>query len=55
MTRDRDGRADDDLFACLLRDNKGKEQCLSHAELAAETAHLSKCIALIVIAPAWVR
>lgn len=40
MCREREGKADDDLFACLLKDSKDQELNLSHAELAAETGHL---------------
>ncbi|KAI6881205.1 cytochrome protein, partial [Hortaea werneckii] len=40
MLREREGRADDDLFASLLKDSKSQSLNLCHAELAAETGHL---------------
>lgn len=42
IARGRQGEADDDLFACLLKDSKGQELHLAEAEMAAETAHLGK-------------
>jgi cytochrome P450 len=40
MKREHEGRCDDDLFACLLKDSKEETLTLSKEEIVAETAHL---------------
>jgi hypothetical protein len=40
VRREREGKSDDDLFACLLKDSKEEPLLLPKEEIVAETAHL---------------